>query len=290
MCIDLHIHSHYSDGTASPAQLLDLASDAGLTAISLTDHDTVEGNIELAALAAKTNIKVIPGLEISSTHREYSLHILGYGIDPDNDALKTWLSQLQQGRVERNKKIIAKIFDLGLDVHIDELEALSVCGQTGRPHIARLLVNKGIVGTVNDAFKHYLRKGAPAWSNRFTYTAGQSIEAIHNAGGVAVLAHPGQLAPDMKCLPLLLSQLVELGLDGIEVFYPGYFPKAEKSLAKLAGKYKLVMTGGSDYHGDNKSYSKMASKQNGFCPPDTLLKQLNEKIRLLQSRNPQNSQ
>lgn len=278
MCVDLHIHSYYSDGTDSPAQLVELASDAGLTAISLTDHDTVDGIIELAEHAEKTSIKIIPGLEVSSSHRNYSLHILGYGIDPDNDVLRSWLAQLQQGRVARNEQIIIKMQNMGLDVHIDELNALSVYGQTGRPHIARLLLNKGIIKTANDAFKYYLRKGASAWADRFTYTAAESIAAIHKAGGAAVLAHPGQLAPDLKCLPLVLGELVERGLDGIEVYYPSHSPKVEKRLKELAKKYNLAMTGGSDYHGGNKSYSTMARSSNGFCPPDSILAQLYEKI------------
>jgi len=286
MCVDLHIHSYYSDGTASPAQLVELASVAGLTAISLTDHDTVDGIAELTYHAKKRDLKIIPGLEVSATHREYCPHILGYGIDPENDSLRAWLDQLQQGRTERNRQIITKMQDLGLDVHIEEVEALSVCGQTGRPHIARLLLNKGIVGTVNDAFRNYLRKGASAWAGRFAYTAAQSIAAIHTAGGAAVLAHPGQLSPDLKCLPLFLRELVEYGLDGIEVYYPAHSARVEKRLMELAVKYKLVMTGGSDYHGDNKAHTKMASRKNGFCPPDGILEQLNEKISAFHIRIP----
>jgi predicted metal-dependent phosphoesterase TrpH len=285
MCVDLHIHSCYSDGTASPEQLVKMASAANLTAISLTDHDTVDGTRELAAHAEKKDITVIPGLEVSSTHREYSLHILGYGIDPEDTGLTAWLKRLQQGRTERNKQIIMKIQALGLDVSLDDLEALSTCGQTGRPHIANLLLNKEIVGNVQDAFKYYLRKGAPAWANRFTYTAAQSIEAIHRAGGAAVLAHPGQLAPDLKCLPLLLGELVERGLDGIEVFYPGHSARIMHRLKELAGRYGLVMTGGSDYHGANKPASKMANRENGFCPPDSILDQLNKKTGAFQDCN-----
>ncbi len=285
MCVDLHIHSHYSDGTASPAQLVAMASAAGLAAISLTDHDTVDGIRELAAHAAKADLAIIPGLEVSSTHREFSLHILGYGIDPEDTGLKTWLKRLQQGRDARNEQIITQIQDLGLDVSMNELEALSTCGQTGRPHIATLLLNKGIVTTTRDAFKYYLRKGVPAWAGRFTYTAAQSIKAIHRAGGAAVLAHPGQLAPDLKCLPLLLGELVERGLDGLEVFYPGHSAKVTQRLMALAGRYGLMMTGGSDYHGDNKPTSKMASSRNGFCPPDSILEPLNKKISAFQNRN-----
>jgi len=277
MCIDLHIHSHYSDGTFSPARLVKIASASHLRGISLTDHDTVEGTEEFLEEAKKVNIQAITGLEISSTHREYSLHLLGYGINHQDDKFRTWLARLQKGRKTRNEQILAKMQKLGLDIHTAELDTLSSCGQTGRPHIARLLVQKRIVSSVNDAFRHYLRKGSAAWVSRFTYPADQSIAMIHQAGGLAVLAHPGQITPQPMSLPLLIGELVERGLDGIEIYYPGYSPKVRRGLSGLAARHKLVITGGSDYHGDNKSYSRMAGKKNGFCPPDSLLDQLIEK-------------
>lgn len=290
MCIDLHIHSHYSDGTSSPARLVEMASACHLSGISLTDHDTVEGTDEFLEEAKKLSIEAITGLEISSTHREYSLHLLGYGINHQDGRLRTWLEHLQQGRKTRNEQILAKMQKLGLDIHTSELETLSCCGQTGRPHIARLLMQKKIVSSVNDAFRHYLRKGSAAWVSRFTYPADQSIAMIHQAGGLAVLAHPGQITPQPASLPLLIGELVERGLDGIEIYYPGYSPKVRRGLTGLAARHKLVITGGSDYHGYNKSYSRMASKKNGFCPPDSLLDQLIEKIGSFKNRNFQYSQ
>jgi len=224
---------------------------------------------------------VLSGLEVSATHREYSLHILGYGFDHANSDLRQWLNELQRGRAERNEKIIAGLQRLGLDVHLDELQAVSRHGQTGRPHIAALLLNKGIVGSFNQAFNQYLRKGAPAWARRMSFTAAESINMIHQAGGIAALAHPGQLDPELKFLPLLIAELVERGLDGIEVYYPTHSASMRKRLLQIAKKYKIVVTGGSDYHGENRTYSAMAGSGSGFCPPDSILTALEEKFGMM---------
>lgn len=285
MCVDLHLHSTYSDGTLSPADLVRRAAGRGLRCIALTDHDTVEGIAELHDQGRKNNIRVLSGLEVSATHRQYSLHILGYGIDHTNKELQRFLGQLQRGRTERNEKIIAGLRRLGHNVHLDELQAISLHGQTGRPHIAALLLSKGIVGSLNQAFNQYLRKGAPAWAGRFSFSAAESIDIIHRAGGMAVLAHPGQLDPELKFLPLLIFELVQRGLDGIEVYYPSHSASIRKRLLGMAKKYKLVATGGSDYHGDNGRHASMAGNSSGFCPPDTILAALDEKFGSLRPIN-----
>lgn len=278
MCIDLHLHSHYSDGTLPPAVLVDMAADAQLTGIALTDHDTVEGVDEFLDAARKQGITAVAGLEISSMFREHSLHILGYGIDHRAEELAARLLQVQQGREKRNRRIIGKLRELGLDIHHEELDSLSERGQTGRPHIARLLVHKGIVASPDDAFRLYLRRNALAWAGRPVYRAEECIAMIHRAGGVAVLAHPGQITPPPVSMAIFLAELVRLGLDGIEVYYPGYSPAVRKRLKDFAARHKLVITGGSDYHGENKPFSGMAGKKYRFCPPACLLDRLLEKI------------
>ena len=280
MCVDLHLHSLYSDGSSTPAELAELAVRRKLTAISLTDHDTVDGIAEILSHGRTLGITVLPGLELSASHRELSLHILGYGIDHASSELKKWLEPLQWSRQERNEKIIAKMRQMGLDVHVDELQAISPRGQTGRPHIARLLLNKGIVDSMGQAFHQYLRRGAPAWFTRFAYSAAESIDMIHRAGGLAVLAHPGQLDPEHKILPLLIPELVERGLDGLEVHYPAHPAEVQRRLLALARKYTLVVTGGSDYHGKNRNMSVMAGEGSSFCPPDTILAALAERLAL----------
>lgn len=278
MCVDLHLHSFYSDGTASPAEVAELALHNGLTAIALTDHDTVAGVPEVQARGRELGLTVITGLEVSARHRDTSMHILGYGIDPLRPDLLDWLRPLQRGREERNAMIIDRMRQLGYDVHQEELHAISRCGQTGRPHIARLLLQKGIVTSMGEAFQRFLRRGAPAWFSRFAYSAAESIEGIHLAGGLAVLAHPGQMDPEGRSLPLLIHELAERGLDGLEVYYPAHPPKMQQRLLTLARKYDLVVTGGSDYHGKNKNLSAMAGAGSGFCPPDAILPPLAERL------------
>jgi 3',5'-nucleoside bisphosphate phosphatase len=278
MCVDLHLHSIYSDGTATPAELTAMAARAGLSCISLTDHDTVEGSAEAAELGRQHGIEVISGLEISAVHGDISLHILGYGIDYTSDEFHHWLARLQHGRSERNERILGKMRQLGHDIDPHELQSISGHGQAGRPHIARLLMNRGIVSSFNEAFTLYLRKGGRAWAGRFAYTAAESIRMIHRAGGLAVMAHPGQLTPWVSSLSLLIAQLVECGLDGLEVHYPSHSAVLKKRLEVIAGKYNLVVTGGSDYHGLNRKYSVMAGGKNGFCPPDSILQPLESRL------------
>ncbi|MHB1349458.1 MAG: PHP domain-containing protein [Desulfobulbaceae bacterium] len=278
MCVDLHLHSLYSDGSATPQELAEMAARGRLTAVALSDHDTVDGIPEFLKHCQSLGLTAIPGLEVGAVHRDLSLHILGYGIDHRSDELRQRLAPLQRSRTERNGKIIAKLQELGLDVHPDELQSISTCGQTGRPHIARLLLNKGIVDSLPQAFYQYLRRGAPAWFSRFAYSATETIDMIHQAGGIAVLAHPGQLDPDYKKLPLLIPELVERGLDGLEVYYPAHHLSIQRRLHSLAKKYGLVVTGGSDYHGKNKNMSVMAGEGTPFCPPDSILASLAQRL------------
>ena len=273
MCVDLHIHSVFSDGTATLPELIQLAVDRQLTGLALTDHDTTEGVVEFLKQKKKKNLLTISGLEISAVHHGYSLHILGYGIDPENPALCHWLDQLQQGRKERNQHILEKLKTLGLEITSQEVAGLSPQGQTGRPHIARLLTAKGYVQSVNDAFRLYLGKDKPAWCRRTSYTAAESIDIIHQAGGIAVLAHPGQLDPSMKKQPQLVRELCERRLDGLEIYYPAHTRIMQKKLLGLARKYDLLATGGSDYHGPHQS-AGLAGGKNNICPPDTIMEEL----------------
>ncbi|GAB4343390.1 MAG: PHP domain-containing protein [Desulfobulbaceae bacterium] len=278
-CIDLHLHSHFSDGTASPEGLVRMAVSAGLRAVALTDHDTVEGVEEfLRAGSACSNLKTLAGLEISATHRDISLHILGYGIDHTHPSLLSWLARLQEGRGERNRKILARLRAMGHDLRDEDLADLSSRGQAGRPHIAALLVQRGIVRSLDEAFTLFLRRGGAAYQGRFTYSAAESIDMIHRAGGIAVLAHPGILAGSAGPLSLLVAELVERGMDGIEAYYPAHTPEMVRKLVSLGRKYQLVLTGGSDYHGNHRGFSSMAGAEPGFCPPTGLLEPLLDRM------------
>lgn len=277
MCVDLHTHSIYSDGTATPTELINMAVQLDLKGFALTDHDTTDGIAEITRLGLEKNIKILSGLEVSTLHRGYSLHVLGYGIDPAHAGLRAWLERLQQGRRERNIKILEKLNGLGIAISSEEVAQRSQCGQTGRPHIARLLIDKGYVKTMNEAFAYYLGKDKPAWCSRFSYTASETIDIIHESGGIAVLAHPGQLDSGMKLQPQLIKELVERKLDGLEIYYPSHTRKMKKRLNALAVQYSLLATGGSDYHGNNRA-GGLAGTPHGICPPDTIMDEIDQRL------------
>jgi predicted metal-dependent phosphoesterase TrpH len=254
---DLHLHSTFSDGVLKPSELVDMAKVNGLSAIAVTDHDTAAGTDEAMDSGHQHGIEVISGIEISSWYNTTSMHILGYGFKHDDEKFRDHLRKLQDGRSTRNKKIIENLYRLGIKVHIDDLMRYSEYGQTGRPHIARLLVDKGVVRTVEQAFQYYLGRGKAAYAERFKFGAREAIAMIRDAGGTAVLAHPATLDPSLRTIAPLLKSLQQIGLRGIEVFYPSHTPKATKQLKKMAEKNKLLITGGSDFHGfDRSGYNK----------------------------------
>jgi predicted metal-dependent phosphoesterase TrpH len=255
--IDLHIHSTYSDGVLKPAELVDLAKSQGLSAISITDHDTADGAGEAIQRGLEKGIEVISGIEISSWHGDTSMHILGYLFRSDDEQFNSRLQLLQQGRETRNIRIIENLNKLGITVELEELLQYSEYGQTGRPHIARLLVDKGIAKTVDLAFKYYLGRGAAAYAERFRFSARDAIAMIREAGGVAVLAHPSSLDPSLRSTPSLLKDLHKVGLNGVEVYYPSHSSKAVKALLKMAEDIGLLITGGSDFHGPERSGYKI---------------------------------
>ena len=263
--IDLHIHSTYSDGVLRPAELVDLAKTQGLSAIAITDHDTAGGTDEALQRGLEKGIEVITGIEMSSWHGDTSMHILGYRFRHDDEEFNSRLRLLQQGRETRNARIIENLNKLGIRVELEELLHYSEYGQTGRPHIAHLLVDKGVTKSVDLAFKYYLRRGAVAYAERFRFSAHDAIVMIQEAGGIAVLAHPSSLDPSLRSIPSLLKDLHKVGLDGVEVYYPSHSPKAVKALLKMVEDLGLLMTGGSDFHGPERSgysFNKWVQKTN----------------------------
>jgi predicted metal-dependent phosphoesterase TrpH len=263
--IDLHIHSTYSDGVLRPAEIVNLAKKQGLSAISITDHDTAGGTGEAIQRGLEKEIEVVSGIEISSWHGDTSMHILGYGFNHDDEQFINRLKLLQEGRETRNVRIIENLNRLGIRIELEELLRYSEYGQTGRPHIARLLVDKGVTKTIDLAFKYYLRRGAAAYSERFRFSARDAITMIREAGGLAVLAHPASLDPSLRSIPPLLKGLCKEGLAGLEVYYPSHSPKAVKALLKMSEDLELIITGGSDFHGPVRSgynFSKWVDKTN----------------------------
>ena len=264
--IDLHLHSTFSDGTYTPEQLVKMAKATGLKAISITDHDTVDGTREAVDAGAEFGLRIVPGVELSVFLDDFHFHLLGYHFDWRDQRLKAKLDRLQASRSRRNSMIISNLQKLGLDITEDELKKISSGGQIGRPHIARLLVEKKIVKDIDQAFALYLRKGKPGYARRFIYHVEEAISLIQESGGCAVLAHPAQISRSIPVLDDLLSHLKRIGLAGLEIYYPTQKGSFLKSLKRLASSYGLFETGGSDYHGDIRPDTSMAGKNNNAVP------------------------
>lgn len=275
--IDLHLHSTFSDGTLTPTELVQLGARRGLQAISITDHDTIGGTTEALEAGRINGLQVISGLELSVFHDEYHFHLLGYDYDHTDRSLRDGLRTLQESRGRRNSAILGKLNQIGIGISEEELQAVSGGGQTGRPHIARILVAKKIVKTIDQAFAQYLKKGACAYVSRYILTVEEAISLIHDAGGIAVLAHPAQISYSIDTLDRLLRVLVEIGLDGVELYYPTQKGSFLNKLKRLSARYDLIETGGSDYHGDIRPNTDIAGTRNFTIPGsvlDTLMQRL----------------
>jgi 3',5'-nucleoside bisphosphate phosphatase len=254
--VDLHCHSTASDGTLSPTEVVRLAKRCELSALALTDHDTIAGVAEAAAEAELLGIDFIPGIEISAEYpHPGTMHVLGYGVDPQSETLKSLTTTLIAGRDNRNPRIVAKLQELGVSITMQEVENEAGGQVVGRPHIAAILHRKGYVSSIKEAFNKYLAQGAPAYFDKERLTPRQALEMIHQSGGLPVLAHAIQLRTDNDGqLDRVVKDLVDLGLAGIEVYHSDHNDEWIGKCEKLAMKYKLLKTGGSDFHGTNKAH------------------------------------
>lgn len=251
--IDLHTHSTCSDGTLTPKELVLAAGRAGITHLSLTDHDTFEGVSSAREEALRQGICFMAGLEISAEFQPGTMHILGYGFREEDFALCSKMEYVQRCRRERNPKIIQRLNDMGMAITLDEAAAEAGGKLVGRPHFARVLLRKGYVRDLQEAFDRYLAKGQPAYVDKVRLSPEESVACIRNAGGVAVLAHPLQLkAKDDGALEGILRGLVGLGLQGMECHYRNHSAEDTRKFLDLAGRHGLIVTGGSDFHGRNR--------------------------------------
>ena len=272
--IDLHIHSTASDGTLSPSEIISLASEIGLGAIAITDHDTIEGTRAVLDGMPHPTVGFLTGVEISAEFpKEFpsveSCHILGYGFDPEDPDLTEALTTLQAARRNRNPQIIERLQANGFDITLqDVFDIKTETGQTGRPHIAQAMVNKGFVRSIDEAFKHYLGYGQPAYVSKYRLECDQALTLIRRAGGVPVLAHPGLIPiDDPQQLEAFIQLLKSLGLIGLEVYYSEHDAAETALYADLARRYDLLMTGGSDFHGAIKPDVRMGTgRGNMFIP------------------------
>ncbi len=248
--IDLHTHTTHSDGSASPEELIARASSKGARSIAITDHDTVDAFGEARAAADRFGVEFVPGIEISADFSPGTMHILGYCIDGESPVMKEKLATLKNAREKRNPEIAGRLEGLGFDISYDEVVQLAGNKVVGRPHFASVLVKKGYVRNIQEAFDKLLKKGAPAYVEKARLSPGDSVELIHEAGGVAVLAHPYQLKlSSYEAVDELVAELAALGLDGIEAIYSRHSPAQRASYSEIALRHHLLVTGGSDYHG-----------------------------------------
>lgn len=247
MYADLHLHTHFSDGTYSPEELAGHGRRCELTVMSLTDHDTVEGCARMALACAGHGIDFIPGTELTCDCEGYELHLLGYFIDPLHPRLLTAMQRFQEVRQNRIRDMVERLNKLSVKITAEEVFALANCNAPGRPHIARVLVKNGRCASLDDAFERFLKKGRPAWVPKFKMTAAEAIQLIHEVGGLAVLAHPGLYRADE-----VIPGLAEAGMDGIECFHSRHSPHTTEHYLRVAARFRLLPTGGSDCHGMNK--------------------------------------
>ena len=244
---DLHLHTHFSDGTFSPEELTGHAQRLGFAALALTDHDSVEGCERAAAACAKVQMDFIPGAELTAEHEDTEVHILGYFLDTKNKVLLDRIAKFQAVRQSRINEMCAALNRLGIPLKAESVFALANCKSPGRPHVARALVKEKLIGNLDEAFEKYLKKGRPAWVPKTKMSALESVELIHQAGGLAVMAHPGLNRTDD-----IIPALVEAGLDGIECFHTKHSTVMAERYLEIAEKYHLLVTGGSDCHGFSK--------------------------------------
>ena len=242
---DLHTHSFCSDGLRTPTQAVEEASNAGVQALSLTDHDTVDGIDEALKAGSRLGIEVIPGLELSAHIDNREVHILGYCLDWKAPELLEHSILLRQRRRDRGIAIVERLNNLGIELTVEEVLSQASGGLVGRPHIAAAMVDRGVVANKEEAFDRFLGDRAPAVVPKPYTAAAEVIDLVHQAGGVAVIAHPGKSLSET-----LIARMVEWGLDGIEVYHPSHQPHQIEYYTQLAEDYGLVESGGSDSHGE----------------------------------------
>ena len=274
--VDLHTHSTASDGELTPAELVRLALSRGLTAIALTDHDSV-ANIDATIDAARgTALQVIPGVELSADVPKGEVHVLGYFIDWHDPDFLAMLVKFRHGRYGRAERMAKKLTALGAPISFDRVKEIAGDASIGRPHVAQALVEAGHVATVTEAFDKYIGREGPAYVERFRLTPEDAVALILRAGGVPVLAHPREVTE-------WVFPLVKAGLLGLEVHYGMYDDMTRAELARLAKQYGLIATGGSDFHGLNKMGHLSGLGQNAV-PPDVVEK-LRKKAETVKNEN-----
>lgn len=272
--LDLHLHTTHSDGSCTPTEVIDLAQKAGVTALAITDHDITTGVLEATVAGQKHGIDVIPGIEISSLLGNSELHILGYFLDCQDAQLNERLVLLRESRHRRNPKIIERLQAAGIDITYEEVRALAGTDSVGRPHIARVLMEKRVVASAKEAFDQWLADGRPAYVPRELPTPSEAMQWIRAAKGLPVLAHPTWVKTTEGTLTDLVRRLKAEGLDGVEVHYSTHTPRQTRDYLALAKQLDLLVTGGSDFHGLTKPDIEVGVGKGALHVPGSLLDKL----------------
>ncbi len=253
--IDLHTHSAASDGSCTPSEIVAIAAEKNLAAVALTDHDTVAGIPEFLEACSGVGMPAgVPGVEFSVKYRRHTVHILGLFIDHKASGLLSLLREIRGSRDERNLRIISKLRERGYDIELGEVLEVAGGESVGRPHFAKVLIDKGHFKETQPVFDELLKKGSSCYCSRTLPSPEKAISEIHKAKGLAIWAHPVHRAGNEKTYVLnTLKQLVKMGLDGIETAYSTYLPEQAQFLSETAARYGLAVSGGSDFHGENMS-------------------------------------
>ena len=276
--IDLHTHSTCSDGSMTPTELVKHAAENNLAAIALTDHDTVSGVEEAVRAGERYGVEVVPAIEFS-VKSETETHILGFFIDIHNPVLQGILSEIIEKRIERNVMTARLLQNLGFDVTLEEAKSLAPGGIVGRAHFARVMMNKGYVSSVKEAFEKYLSSGKPAYFGNQKLEAKTAIEAIHSAGGVAFLAHPHLIKISDERLENFLDELCSYGLDGLEGYYTDYDGEMQAKFQAMAKRHGLKISGGTDFHAAMKPHIAIGRGLGNMAIPYSVLEEIKQQLK-----------
>lgn len=276
--VDLHTHSTASDGTISPTRLVEYAKEKGLSAIALTDHDTVAGLDEARAAGARLGVEVIPGIELTTVVEGRDVHLVGLYIDPEHPAITRELEGMVQGRLRRNRNIIAQLRAAGLEIYKEDMAQFGDAIIT-RGHIAKVLMDRGYVTTLQEAHDRYLSKGQVGYANRETPSPRACIDAVHRAGGLVFVAHVNRIHrgdPDHSLA--ICRQVLAAGADGLETLYCQYDSFWEEATEALAREMGVLRSGGSDYHGDIKAGLDLGTGYGGLAVPHRFLDAIRQRL------------
>lgn len=274
--IDLHVHSNESDGTLTPAEVVMLAKEQGLSAIALTDHDTIDGLPAARQTAAKTGIELIPGIELSTDYNGIEVHILGYYIDTENPDFLHQLNLFRDRRDERNRKMTEKLQHIGFDITYEALTAAFPDSVLTRAHFARYLTDHGMVKDMDTVFRKYIGNNCSCYVPREKITPFAAINLIRAGSGLAYFAHPVLCHMNYDRLDAFIRSMKERGLTGLEAVYSTYMPGDERNMRRFASKYDLLISGGSDFHGSNKPHIKLGTGKGNLHIPYEFLQNMKD--------------